>query len=511
MADEKRRVTINMIAQTIAFVVNIVVNYAITPYVTAHVGTVVYGYVNLAFTVTGYITLLTTVLNAMVGRYVTISIAKDDYESANKYFSSAVYANGIMAAITTIPAVFTIIFLQRIIKVPVEHLADIKMLWLFIFAAFILTMVTQFYGIATYASNRLELAAKRNVEKIFLNALILFVCFYFFDAKVWYIGFAYFICSFYIIITNIYYTRKLQPKLRFHRRLVSTAAMLELMSVGVWNAVQQLSSTLINGCDTLIANKCIDAEAMALMSFAKTAPNYIMSFIGTINGAFGPELTIAYGKGDKDKFIKMVNSDIKICGVLCSIPILGFIAFGESFYGLWLYSLNATQVRTVQILSVMIMAQTVFDVYIYPLYTVNQITCKLKIPVYVSLGIGVANIVGSILLCEYTNMGVYAIQIVSSVLLVARVFFFAPIYAAHILETKWWTFYVPLLRGALASVIVLVVFFIYACLVPIHSWMMLMISGLICGAVGYVINFFVVLNKEERDKALGIVRRKLKR
>ncbi len=159
----------------------------------------------------------------------------------------------------------------------------------------------------------------------------------------------------------------------------------------------------------------------------------------------------------------------------------------------------------------MILAQTVFDVYIYPLYTVNQITAKLRIPVFVSLGIGVANIIGSILLCEHSSLGIYAIQIVSSILLTARVFFFAPIYAAHILKQKWWTFYIPLLRGTFSSIIVFLCFATIRYFVTINSWLMLIIISIFSGILGYAINYVIVLNKEERIMAREIISKKLKR
>ena len=158
----------------------------------------------------------------------------------------------------------------------------------------------------------------------------------------------------------------------------------------------------------------------------------------------------------------------------------------------------------------MILAQTIFDVYIYPLYTVSSITAKLRLPVIVSLGIGVANIIGSILLCQHTDLGVYAIQIVSSILLTARVFFFAPIYAAHILEQKWWTFYIPLFRGTIASTVVLVVFGIVKKAVYIDSWISLVLVALLCGAIGYTINYIIVLNREERIMVRDMIKKKLR-
>ncbi len=60
----KKQIAINMVAQFISFFINVSINFFLTPYVTAKVGTDVYGFVNLAFQTTGYINLLTTALNS---------------------------------------------------------------------------------------------------------------------------------------------------------------------------------------------------------------------------------------------------------------------------------------------------------------------------------------------------------------------------------------------------------------------------------------------------------------
>lgn len=504
---KKKRIAVNMIAQFLAFVINIAINFFLTPYITKNVGKEVYGFVNLAFQTTGYVTIFTSALNAMVGRYITINLSKKDYTSANMYFSSVIVANIILAVLFAIPSAFIILFLDSIIKIPINYVWDVKVLWAFIFIDFFVSLITNSFGVATYASDRLDLSAKRNTERTFLRAAILIVMFALMPAKVWYVGFTQFVCGFFIVATNIYYTIKLLPQLKFDKFLVKWKAITDLIKVGIWNSFQQLTSILINGCDTLITNIYIGATEMTLMSFAKTIPNYLISIIGIVSGSFGPQMTMLYAKGDMKKFTEYVNSAIKVCGFICSIPILGFIAFGTNFFSLWLPTLTTGEVNTVQILSIMILAQTVFDVYIYPLYTVNSITTKLKIPVLVSFGIGVANIIGSIALCVYTDLGVYAIQIVSSVLLTARVFFFAPIYAAHILEQKWWTFYKPLFRGMFSSIIVLSIYYIIACNILINSWMQLIAVGIICGIIGYAINYLVVLNKEERIMVKKIVKK----
>jgi O-antigen/teichoic acid export membrane protein len=506
----KKKIAINMVAQFLSFILTLAINFFLAPFITKSVGKEVYGFVNLAFQMTGYISIFTTALNAMLGRYITVSIGKKDYESARSYFSSAMVANMLMSAVCFLPVTLGILYINHWLDVPAQYLFDVQLLWAFIFFDFFARLITNGYGVSTYAANRLDLSSRRAMESTVIRAALLFAMFMFLPSRVWYVGFTKFLMGFYVLVTNVYFTRKLTPQLYFEKSLVKMESIKKLVKTGIWNTVQQLSSILVNGCDTLITNIYINAASMTLMSFAKTIPNYLMSIIGIVCNSFAPQMTLIYAEGDMEKFVKYVKSAIKVCGFICSIPILGFIAFGTRFFSLWLPTLNSGEIRTIQILSIMILAQTVFDVYIYPLYTVNQITTRLKIPVFVSLGIGVCNIIGSIVLCIYTDLGVYAIQIVSSVLLTARVFFFAPIYAAHILNQKWWTFYTPIIRGAISSAIVLSIFGVISYNVPVDSWIKLIIIAAVCGAIGYAINYVIVLNAEERVIVKNMIAKRLK-
>ncbi len=235
------------------------------------------------------------------------------------------------------------------------------------------------------------------------------------------------------------------------------------------------------------------------------------TLISMVSGVFAPQMTLAYAEGNMEKFKDSTNMAIKICGFLCSVPILGFIAFGTPFFRLWLPVLTPDEIQLVQTLSILTLLPTVFSVYIYPLYSVNNITRKLKIPVIVSLIIGIINVITVPIIVKFTDFGLLGIKVVSSVLLTARVLIFVPIYAARNINCKWTTFYKPLTRGMIASGIILVLFYIVKSVVEIDSWLMLIIVGGGCGVIGYVINYIFVLNRNEKAEVLKMVKKVLKR
>ncbi len=506
---DKKSMAINMAAQFVSFAVGLAISFVLTRHIARLVGKDVYGFVGLANTFTSYVTVFTIALNSMLNRYATIAYRKKEYDKASSYFSSVVISNIAISLVLLLPALGMILFIDKLFNVPASHVFDIKLLWLFIFANFLFGLSASGYGTATYATNRLDLSARRAVEANVIKALILVVAYAFFTPKVWYLGFSIFVCGMYSVVTNIRYSKMLTPEIKLKKAFFKFKSLGELVGTGIWSSFNQLTQTLINGLDLVFANKFLGALEMSLMSYSKTVPVQILSLIGMVSGVFGPKMTIIYAEGDMERFKKNVNSSLKLCGFICSVPIIGFMIFGTPFFKLWLTMLSDEEIRLTQLLSVMTLLPTMFSVYIYPLYTVNSITRKLKVPVFVSFGIGLINVILVPILLKYTSIGLIAIKAVSSVLLTMRVLFFVPLYAAFSLKMKWYTFYPALFRGTISSAILLAFFYFVSINVQINSWSMLFGICLICGIFGYIINFFVILSEDEKSIIRDIVARKM--
>ena len=101
-------------------------------------------------------------------------------------------------------------------------------------------------------------------------------------------GLAAFLCGAYCSITNMRYCKKLTPQLTIKKAYYKFKAVKELVAVGVWNSINQLTQTLINGLDLIFANKLLGALEMSLMSYSKTVPVQLISLIR----AFSETLTV---------------------------------------------------------------------------------------------------------------------------------------------------------------------------------------------------------------------------
>ena len=507
----KKRLSINLIGQLISFVCTLGISFFVTPYVVAHLGTEAYGFVGLANNFTNYIALFTVAINGMLSRYITVEYSKGDYASASGYFSTALITQVILAAVLLVPMGLLAGNIEYCFSISSEIVLDVKILWSLIFLSFLVGFPAGGFGVAAFAKNRLEISALVGIVTNIVRVAILLITFVFFTPHVWYIGLATIVANIVGITIQFFVKRKLMPEVSISKEYFDWKYIYKLLVVGVWNSLNKLQQILYSGLDLLLTNLFISGTEMGILSIAKTVPTQISTLINTVSGTFDPSMTIVYGKGNLQEFIRQTKFAMKLNGFLCSVPILGFIAFGTNFYELWMPSLTETEIIKVQTLAVLTLLPQVFSVYIYPLYTVNTITTKLKVPVLLSIAIGMVNVGTVFVLLKTTNLGVYAVAGVSSVLWVFRIFLFVPSYAAWSIQEKWSTFYPPLFKGILNIVVVGGLMVIFAHFLHAKSWIELIVICLICGLIGYAICFFIMFDKEERNSVFRMLKRKEKK
>lgn len=514
MNEKNKRTAINIIAQCIAFAVNLGVSFLLTPYITKTLGKEVYGFVGLAYNVTSYICVFTVAFNTMLNIFVASNYHKKEMKKANEFFSSVLIADVAISLILLIPLLLITYKLEMFMNVPANSMNDIKLLWVLIFINFVVSLAFGPYGTGVFIKNRMDLSAIRGIESNVIKAVLLIVMFSVFSPKVWFVGLAALVCGTYVVLVNYYYHRKLVPEVKLSFSHFRWSALKELLAVGVWNTINQLTSILMNGLDLIVSNLFFKELGMGYISYAQTVPTQMAALITTIKSAFTPQLTKVYAQsknGNMEPFVKEVKSSMQICGFLGSVPILVFMVFGTSFYRLWLPTLTPEEVVTINILAIMILIPTMMDVYISPLYDVNSITKKIKIPVILTFFIGIANILLEIGLIKVTNLGIYAIEIATALLVVGKVLFFTPVYAAKILSLKWTTFYPPLIKGAVANVIGFVILYVIKCNVYINSWLSLFVVCGFAAVLGYAVEFFIVLTKENKAKVIQMIKKKFGR
>ena len=84
---------INMAASMVSTLVSLAISFILSPIIIDKLNFEAYGFWTLANDFVSYANIAAMALNSMAGRFITVSLTKGDYDNANKYFNSTMYAN----------------------------------------------------------------------------------------------------------------------------------------------------------------------------------------------------------------------------------------------------------------------------------------------------------------------------------------------------------------------------------------------------------------------------------
>lgn len=504
---KNKQLAINLISSIVAFGVNLIVGFFLSPYIVRTLGVEANGFISLANTFISYATLVTIALNSMSGRFITIAIHKNDFKSANMYYNAVFIGNLITALALAVPALICIIKLENIINISSGLIFDVKILFSVLFLNFFISTAIPNWSIATFATNKLHLQSLRGIESNLLRVLIIVLLFIVFSPHVYYIAIATIISAIYTNIFSWYYQKKLLPEFEIRKKHFKYKAILELISSGIWNTITKAGQILLSGLDLLITNLFIGSTEMGVLSLAKTIPNIIISLAGTLTGVFSPSLTIDYAKGDKQALKRSLKQGMKLTGVLLTIPLSILIIYGKEFYQLWVPSQDA---QVLQILSVLTCFGLIFTSGTQCLYNIFTVVNRIKLNSILLLLSGIISAIIVFILLKTTNLGMFAVAGVSSFINLTRNMIYTVPFAAKYLDFKWNTFFPEVVSSVLSVIILTIVGTIIKQLITVDSWILLIAACCITGVVGLFINMIIVLNRNERKYLIGIIKSKAK-
>lgn len=505
-----KRLSVNIIASLTSFFIGIGINFFLSPYIIENVGTEAYGFVGLANNFISYASLFTLALNSMAGRFITIQIHRKSKYKTQIYFNSVLIANVFMAIIIAVLSFVIIWNLNSLISVTPKLLKEVQVLFGLLFANMVITLLSTVFTVSLFATNRLDLKAKRDIEANLIRVAILVVLFLIFKPSITYLGIGALASGVYITITGIYYTKKLLPDIEFHIKYFSFKVVKEIIASGMWNVFTKLGGIMANGLDLLITNIFVDAIFMGILSISKIIPTLILSLFGTLAGTFAPNLTMSYANNDMTAMEQQLLQAIKILAIIACIPLAILVAFGDVFYQLWIPSENA---NLLHILSILAALELLFAMPLEPLWNIFTITNKLKVSslvIFIGSFISLTIVLIVLPVTEDLTVRLYIIAGVSTFIAILRNLFFLPLYGAKCLGLKWYIFYPVIFKNTLTFIIVVGTVISFKHYFPI-SWLSLVIMSGIIVILAIVINYFLILSKQERIVVTNFFKSKIKK
>ena len=129
---------------------------------------------------------------------------------------------------------------------------------------------------------------------------------------------------------------------------------------------------------------------------------------------------------------------------------------------------------------------------IQPVYYVNTLTVKTKIPCFLTIASGLLNVGSMYVLLKYTNLGAYAVVLTTVVIMTIMNLTFNPIYSAKCLNESPAIFYSVIIRHLVSVVIMSGVFWMIQYLIKPETWMGLIGSAVVMVPLGIIIHIIIM-------------------
>lgn len=503
-ARRKNRI-LNIFSLLSAQIIGFAINFFLSPYLAADLNNSAYGFITLATNFTSYAALISVALNSMATRFIVIELHKNNTKKADTYFSSTLFANLILAGVFILVSSGLVLNLEKLLNVPKGLLLDVKLLFSLSFLSFVISTATSIFSVCYYTTGHLYYQNLCTLESAFLRIAVILVLFAFFPSYVFYIGAAGVIVTLFLMICNLYYSRKLLPQMRFKRSNVSWNSVKELLSSGIWNSINALGTTLSEGLDLLISNLFIDAYTMTVLAIAKTLPTALNSIMINVGGTFAPETLQDYASGDREKLENSLFSSMRIMKCILNVPYACFIGFGLPFFMLWQPLYDSKQLY---ILSLLTLLATTFTTCVSPIYNLFTATNRLRFPSICHVIGGFISTIIVFILLNVTDLGVFVIAGVSSLIGIIKTLFVILPYAAKLVNISYKKMLMKSLSSAASIWTIAIIGILISHFNTIDSWGKLFLYGGLYGMAAFVLNLVLSLKKAERQWLLKKILRR---
>lgn len=505
---DKRRFVINLVSNFFSALSGVGISFFLTPYIVEHLGKEAYGFYPLSNNFVMYAGIITTALNSMSSRYITISLEKKDIKEANTYFNSVLFGNIIISLAFVVVSALFCLFIDNILDIPGNLVYDVRLLFIFILLSLVINVSSAVFQVTAFALNRFDKLAFINIVSNVLKLGAIILLFYFFTPRIYFLGIAAAITAFYMFYANYKLTKKLLPEVQIDWSFFSKSALYVIVGSGIWNSVMAMSNVINTQLDLLIANHFFGASGMGFLSLTKFIPNAIYILLGIIVPIFLPEMLKAYAQSDMGRLKKTLDLSFKAIFLVVLIPLSVFFVYGEVFFQLWLPTQDA---HALYILSVITLVPFIVHGTIETVYHVFVITNKLKMASFWGIFISLLNFVLVILLCLYSSLGVYAIPVGALISGVFSHLTFTPLYAAYCLQESRWYFFKKIVRGLVGFIILIGLSYGWKQLdlFSVDTWPMFIVNCLVVGLMLLVVTLFMNFDRATRADIFGKVRQKV--
>lgn len=290
---------------------------------------------------------------------------------------------------------------------------------------------------------------------------------------------------------------KKQITLRTNWKYSDFSLYKDICGFSIWVTISSLAQRLVFNITPSILGAVASSAAIAVFGIVTTIEGYTYTITTAINGMFMPKISRIYERGgEKDEFMPLMLSVGKFQYAINGLIVAGFAVVGKEFINLWM---GLTYLDAYYGILLVIIPGLFFN-SMQIANTAMIVRKKVDLQAWVNLGMGIVNVLLSIILSPYLGVIGACISISIAYMLRAVVLLFIykrvlGIDMASFVKNCYFRMGIPI-------IITIVLGYLMNFLLPNGEWLVLAAKGLVIVGIYAAVTLLLGLNSEERNKLL---------
>jgi O-antigen/teichoic acid export membrane protein len=495
----------NVVANWVGLIFQLVLSFCLTPLVVRMLGPTQFGLWAFITGTMGYYGLLDLGMRAGMTQYMARSLAKKDYERANRVASTGVVTLGSCGLLAFVASCLLAVFLHLALDVPAEYQQSIR--WAVVIVGF--SVAVQFvcfpFSAVFSATQRYDLSNALGMSTSMLGAILTYLAL---SNGYGLVGVA---TATSVANTLGYLTRcvvafRLLPTLRISLGRAQWEQAWEIVSFGVWSVLNAASHQLIHYSDILVIGLFLPVEAVTPFALGGSLALHFDRVFRSAAGVCFPEVTKLDAERDEQQLRRFFLVGTRLMFSLAVTLAVVSTLWADAFFNIWVgadvaagngFCRIATIYSTLAVGAAVTCGQALGRQVLLGTRRVRKLSV-------LSAGAGVLNVLLSILLAGPLGMGLWGVAIGTLVPAVLCHGFVIPWFVAKLLDVPYSRYVQEVLVRvvAMAGCQLLVGHIGYRLLPTPESWDVLIACGIATALPCLGIMFLMGVLRQERQQYL---------
>jgi len=498
---DKSRLSINLVANLANFALNVLVGILFTPYLIKHLGVASFGIIPLVTTVTSYMAVFNLVLNASVGRFVTIELERGNPEEANRFFNTSLFGSLAVILLLLIPAVLLSLYPAVLFRIPAGQ--ELQARWFFscTIIMFLLSVAASSFEVSSFCRNRFDLRNFVTITGTLLRVGLVVLLFSISEARIWHVGAGIVLAAVATTVGAILLWRTITPELHISLQAFDLKTLKSLVNSGGWIALNQTGTILLLSIDLLVINRLFGPDSCGRYATLLQWSGLLRGVASALAAVLAPTIIYHYARRDIDRLVSYARNSVRYLGLCMALPVGLVSGLSRPLLHVWL---GPDFVSLAPLMTLMTVHLCINLCYL-PLHNIATATNNVRLPGLVQIAIGAANLLLALLLAGPANMGMYGVAVAGAVVITLKNTVFTPLFSARIIGRSLSTFYRESTPIIAVNVTIFALCRLSSQFLPLTSWSALIGMGTLIGLLYALFAWFALINKEERQSIRNLI------